>query len=236
MRLQDQSLRALRPIVPANAQRMHLRRRVSRHTHLLLLHHLEQRPVLALQIVELVDAADAAVRERERARLERHVVRHDVLAHRHREACAGARHAVDKDAVRRGCGRRAQQLRLAEARVADKQNVRVGARRDQAVFIDFPAARAAAEKGEDDAEFDHVVAEDGGAERVREVQELVRPARALEGDNEVQALDGEVAATRGVNAIAAALPATLRAGIASRASTQFPTTDVCPIDRVEEPL
>lgn len=95
------------------------------HAHLLLLHDLQEHLVLPLHIVKLIQAADAAVREHERAGLKRELVRDDVLRYRHRQAGAGARLAAHVHAPRRRGRAGVQQLALAEARLTDHERVDV---------------------------------------------------------------------------------------------------------------
>jgi hypothetical protein len=90
----------------------------------LLLHHLvDGRPVVLLHLVELVDAADPHVRQHQRTRLQRQLLR--VRVDHDRRSQPHARTALPRrvDCPRRQVGDVLQQLRLCDSGVADQSNV-----------------------------------------------------------------------------------------------------------------
>mmetsp|Transcript_11512 Transcript_11512/g.37643 ORF Transcript_11512/g.37643 Transcript_11512/m.37643 type:complete len:644 (+) Transcript_11512:854-2785(+) len=94
----------------------------------LLLHRLVQDGARAVRhLVELVDAADAVVRQHERPRLEHKLLGLRVLCHVRRQADRRRALARSVDAARRDLVHVLQQLRLSGARVSDEQNVDVAA-------------------------------------------------------------------------------------------------------------
>ena len=162
-----------------------------RAAHLLLLHDLKQHLVLVLHVVKLVKAADALVCKDQRSCLKRHVIGHNILGHRHCESSACTAHAVHKEAVRRRSSGRTQQLALAQAWVSNEEHMRVATH--SGPFHVMVVALAATKQGQDDAELHHIVTQDGGAQGLRKVKELVRRASPLEGDNKMEVLDSHIA-------------------------------------------
>ena len=141
----------------------------------LLLHGLQQHLLLLAHLVELVDAAHAAVRQHQRARLQTRLARglrltrtssrHLVLAHRHRQTAARRRVAAHEHAT---CAQRrggAQQLAFAQTGVAHHQHVHVAA---------ACVHRHAAHEAEKNAGLGELLAVDLRAERVHEQVEEVR--------------------------------------------------------------
>lgn len=109
--------------------------------HGLLLHALvDGHPVLLVQLVELVDAQHALVRQDHRARLDVPV---PVLVEHHSRGESHARTALagGVDAVGRDVHHGAQQLGLAAARVAAQQDVHVPAQSAAVLHVDFVAAK-----------------------------------------------------------------------------------------------
>ena len=152
--------------------------------HLLLLHALQERVVLARHLVELVDAAHAAVGDHERASLVRVLAGGWILDDRGGETRGGHRPTAAVHTLVRYLRRRLEHLALAHARVAHHQAVDAAPGGNAPLVVELLTHTP--EQGEHDARLDELVAVDDGAERVHQLFELLAVALLGEPDDELQ--------------------------------------------------
>jgi hypothetical protein len=154
----------------------------------LLLHGLvDGGAVLVGHLVELVDAADAAVGEDERAALEHPLARHGVLVDGRGEADGGRALARGVDAAGGGLLDVLEDLGLGRARVAEDEDVDVAA--DAVLLVDVLLAPA--EHGQRHRHLDVPVAVDGGGDGLDDALDHVR--RVLDAVDLLAVLGGHVA-------------------------------------------
>jgi hypothetical protein len=149
----------------------------------------DRRPVALVHLVEFVDAADAVVRQHQRAALQDHLPGHRVALHGGGEADAGAASARGVHAARRHGDDVLQELRLGDARIAHQTDVDVASDLDA---VGQRARRAAAQQQQErllDVRVPENLRRDGLREPpvdVRVAPVLLEPAHVLRGHHEVR--------------------------------------------------